>query len=292
MLRLIGLGLSVDFIPLGNLKKLLTCDKIIVDSYTSVWFPHIGILIRLLSNMKKEVVVAKRDMLEGKAIDSILGESTKKDVCIAVIGDPLIATTHHTIVVEALKKGIEIDISPATSIFNTAISISCLQAYKFGKIATIVSSKNGIVYEYPLIVLKNNRSQNLHTLFLLEVDVEHGYYMKPNEAVKTLIDIQKRQGEDVLSNNDIVVVIADALSDRQRILVLKTEEVIKKEFIENTLYTLIIPAKNLHPVEEECLKLLHNKELYKPALNETDLDNISKSLLGKANCNSDEFTPY
>ncbi|MEM0027239.1 MAG: diphthine synthase [Ignisphaera sp.] len=285
MLRLIGLGLSIDFIPLGNLKKLLMCDKIIVDSYTSVWFPHIGILIKLLLDMKKEVVVAKRDMLEGKAIDSILGESSRRDVCIAVIGDPLIATTHHTIVVEALKKGVEIDVSPATSIFNTAISISCLQAYRFGKIATIVSSKNGIVYEYPLIVLKNNRSQNLHTLFLLEVDVEQGYYMKPNEAVKTLIDIQKRQGEDILSNNDIVIVIADALSNRQRIVVLKMEEVIKKEFTENTLYTLIIPAKSLHPIEEECLKMLSNKELYKPALNEKDLNNITKSLFKEANCN-------
>lgn len=287
MLKLIGLGLSIDFLPLGNLKKLLlACDKIVIDSYTSVWFPDIQILAKLLLNMKKEVVVAKRNMLEGDSIDSIIKEAMKQDVCIAVIGDPLIATTHSAIVVEALKKGVEVDISPATSIFNAAISISCLQVYRFGKIATIVSSKNGVVYEYPFIVLKNNRSQNLHTLLLLEVDVERGYYMKPDEGIKMLIDIQRRLGDNILTDDDIVIVIADALSNRQKLLVLKVGEATKKQFAENTLYTIIIPAKNLHPVEEECLKMINDKEIYKPALDEKDLFSISKTLqqFSKGHC--------
>ncbi len=284
MLRLIGLGLSIDSIPLGNLKKLLLlCDKIFVDAYTSVWFPDINILVKTLLNMKKDVIIAKRYMLEGSAIENVVNEAMKKDVCIAVVGDPLIATTHSIIIVEALKKGVEVDVSPATSIFNTAISISCLQIYRFGKVATIVSSKNGVVYEYPFTVLKMNREQNLHTLFLLEIDVEKKYYMKPNEGIELIMNIQKGLGEKVLANEDIVIVIADAFSRKQKVFVLSVEEAMKKTFNENTLYTLIIPAKKLHPVEEECIKLIRDKNLYHSVTYEKDLINSAESLIHQNN---------
>ncbi|MDK6027791.1 diphthine synthase [Ignisphaera sp. 4213-co] len=284
MLRLIGLGLSIDSIPLGNLKKLLLlCDKIFVDAYTSVWFPDINILVKTLLNMKKDVIIAKRYMLEGSAIENVVNEAMKKDVCIAVVGDPLIATTHSIIIVEALKKGVEVDVSPATSIFNTAISISCLQIYRFGKVATIVSSKNGVVYEYPFTVLKMNREQNLHTLFLLEIDVEKKYYMKPNEGIELIMNIQKGLGEKVLANEDIVIVIADAFSRKQKVFVLSVEEAMKKTFNENTLYTLIIPAKKLHPVEEECINLIRDKNLYHSVTYEKDLINSAESLIHQNN---------
>ena len=212
MLRIVGLGLSIDSLSIGNLKKLILCDKVVFDTYTNIWFPHLQLLINALKCIGRDVILANREFLEGKEIERIIEEAKKEDICIAVAGDPLIATTHSAIIVEAMKRGVEVEVAPASSILNVAVSFSCLQVYRFGKIVTVVRPKNGIIYDYPLMVIKTNRQLNLHTLLLLEIDVEKNYYMKPDEAIKILIDIQKRYGEEVLSKDDTIVIIGDALS--------------------------------------------------------------------------------
>lgn len=254
MLRLIGLGLSIHLLPIGNLIKLLECDKILLDTYTSAWFSEGVDLFSVFSASGVEIVRAGRGDLEGRAIDMIVEEARIKDVCIAVPGDPLIATTHSAIVVEALKKGVSVEVSPSSSILNVGVSISCLQVYRFGRIATVVKPKNGIEYEYPLQIVKFNRSQDLHTLLLLEMDVESGYFMTPREAMEILINVQKRLGEEVLRLSDVVVVLQAVASSRSRIYARSVGEIVSGgiEFREPP-YTVIVPARRLHPMERECL---------------------------------------
>jgi diphthine synthase len=263
MLRLIGLGLSIDTLHLGSLKRILSCDEIVVDGYTSVWFPSIHLLTSLLIQLDKKVVIASRNNLEGGAAKSLINKALDKEVCILVAGDPLIATTHSSIITEALASHVEVEVMPATSVYNAAISLSCLQVYRFGKVATVVSPKNGIIYEYPFNVIKMNRSQNLHTLLLLEIDIEKNYYMKPHEAIGVLLRIQERLAENVISLKDIVIILSDIMSCKQRIWIVPVEEVLKmqSEFQRNILYTVIIPSKDLHPVEEECLNLMKKSRI-------------------------------
>ncbi|MCS7111246.1 MAG: diphthine synthase [Ignisphaera sp.] len=254
MLRLVGLGLSIDLLPIGSLLKLLKCDKVLIDTYTSIWFSEGVDFFSLLGAGGVEVSYASRRDLEGRAIDAIVEEARGRDVCIATPGDPLIATTHSAIVIEALKRGVQVEVSPSSSILNVGVSISCLQVYRFGRIATVVKPKNGIEYEYPLQIVRFNRSQDLHTLLLLEMDAESGYFMTPREAMEVLISMQTRWGEEVIGLNDTVVVLQAVASSRSRVYVRSVGEVISGgiEFREPP-YTLIIPARRLHPIEKECL---------------------------------------
>ncbi|MEM1644355.1 MAG: diphthine synthase [Ignisphaera sp.] len=274
MIRLIGLGLSIDLVPIGALFRLLSCQKIYIDTYTSDWFPSIDYIADIFSQLGVEVVMAKRENLEGESINKIVEEAKFNNICIAVIGDPMIATTHSAIIVEALNKDIEVEVLPASSILNTAISLSCLQAYRFGKIVTIVKPKSGIFYEYPLQVIKMNRERDLHTLTLLEIDLEQKYYMTPKEAIEILLTIQKNTNDDVLKEKDKIIIIKAVGSENGRIEVMTIEEILKKEF-EKTLYTLIIPAKTFHPIEEECLQNI-SKILVKPQVNTHSLKLVIK----------------
>ncbi len=281
MLRFIGLGLSIDNIPIGNLKKLFECQKIFIDSYTSVWFPSIDVLIDILVNSGRSVVIARRNDLEGDAIQRILFESRDYDICIATPGDPFIATTHSAILSEALRMGITVEISPSSSIINVGISMSCLQIYRFGKIVTVVRPKNGIVYEYPFDVLKLNRELNLHTLMLLEIDIENNYYMTPREAIEILLDIQRIRGEEVLNKDDKIIIIEALMSDNGRVYIESIENILRKNPNEykSYPYTIIIPAKTLHPIERECLENI-DKVLYIHSINEKDLSNIVSHIFG------------
>jgi diphthine synthase len=253
MIKLLGLGLSIDFIPIGTILRLTTCRKVILDLYTSSWYPSLELLAEVLKRKGIEIVKAKRSDLEGESIIKIIEESKHKDICIAVVGDPLIATTHNAIIVEALKNDLNVEVFPASSILNIAISLSCLQTYRFGKIVTIVKPKNGIVYEYPLHVIKSNRERNLHTLVLLEIDLETNYFMTPKEALEILFNIQKTYGYKVIDDEDKIIVLKAIGYDNSSIEVKRAREILSKEYVP-TLYTLIIPAETLHPIEKECLE--------------------------------------
>jgi diphthine synthase len=118
---------------------------------------------------------------------------------------------------------------------------------------TIVKPKNGIVYEYPLHVIKSNRERNLHTLMLLEIDLETNYFMTPKEALEILFNIQKTYGYKVIDDEDKIIVLKAIGYDNSSIEVKRAREILSKEYVP-TLYTLIIPAETLHPIEKECLE--------------------------------------
>lgn len=277
MIKLVGLGLSIDMLTLGALYRLLTCHKVYVDVYTSYWYPSIEYLIRLLEDLGIDVAKAYRRGLEGESINRIVDEAKYKDVCIAVIGDPMIATTHSAIAVEALSKHIAVEILPAVSILNAAISLSCLQAYRFGKIVTIVRPKDGVLYEYPLHVIKRNRELGLHTLALLEIDLEQEYYMTPREAIEILFAIQRSVNDKVLDEKDSIIILRAIGFDQGGIEVMTIKEILSREF-EKTLYTIVIPTRNLHPIEAECLQNIDNV-VVRPQVNTQLLELMIKAII-------------
>lgn len=266
MLRLIGLGLSIHLLPIGGLVKLLRCNKILVDTYTSIWFSEGIDLFKILNMDGIEVVYACRKDLEGKGIDVIVEEARSRDICIAIPGDPLIATTHSAIIVEALKRGVPVEVLPSSSILNVSISMSCLQVYRFGRIATVVKPKNGIEYEHPLHIVKLNRAQDLHTMLLLEMDAENNYFMTPREAIEILLNIQRRWGEEVIALDDVIIVQQAITSSKGRVYVETVNRIVDgvTEFSEPP-YTVIVPARRLHPIERECLDNIEKIQCYTPS---------------------------
>ena len=285
MLKLIGLGISADLITLRSLLELAKCKRILVDSYTSIWFPSIDSLIDMLKKLNKDCAKVYRESLEGKAISEIIAMSREEDVCIAVIGDPLIATTHSSLIVEAFKQGVEVEVIPSTTILSVAISLSCLQVYRFGKCVTLVKPRNNIVFEYPIHVIEENRNRNLHTILLLDLDVVQGYYMTPKEAANLLVKLQERLGKKVLEYDDYVIILGAIGSECGFVQVLKLYELMESEDRYDTPpYTMIIPAKKLHPVEEECIEMLRLRRInFRPKISMMDVYRVIKVLSSDMN---------
>jgi len=254
-LKLVGLGLSAGSITLDAICKIRSCQVVYIDTYTSIWFPDIHSLALKLRSIGKEVAIARRNDLEGAGIKFLVDRAKHEEICILIPGDPLIATTHSALIVEAAKAGVDTEVGIAPSIHTAAISLSCLQVYRFGKIVTVVRPKNGVFFDYPLTVVHENRRRDLHTLMLLEIDVESQYYMTPAEALNILLEAQRRNKMDVLQLDDIIIVIEALDSDNGSVRVTTVGEALKTPF--NTPpYSLIVPSKRLHPLEEECLQTI------------------------------------
>jgi len=255
LLFLVGLGLYLDLIPLRSLVALARCDKIIIDAYTSGPKYVVEELLKILKSTGKDVVLAQRFMLEGEGIESIVWESQDKDVCVAVVGDPMIATTHNALAVEAAASGIRAVVVPAPSIQCCAIGALGLLSYKMGKSVTVVSPKNGVVYEYPYEVIKSNLERGLHTLLLLEMDLERGYIMTPCEALKILFSIEQKRNEGVLEEQTRVVILSSIGTPSHRVCVRTLGELLQKcDNCGDPPYSIVILSKKLHPLEEEALK--------------------------------------
>ncbi len=180
MLYLIGLGLKDEKdITLRGAEIAKTCECFI-ELYTSKWE---GDLKNLENIIGKSIRKLKRKDLEEH--QKIFLENCKdKDVALFVLGDPLAATTHVDLVIEARKKGIETQVIHNASIFS-ALGEFGLQLYKYGRTATVPFSKK---LESVKDTMKGNEKAGLHTLLLLDLDVEMNLYMTVSEALKILLE--------------------------------------------------------------------------------------------------------
>lgn len=253
-LYLVGMGLSYKYLTLEALEAIAKADRVFVDTYTGQ--VDLEGLEKVLA--KSFVKVSRRELEEGsgRVILDLLEEG--KRVVLLVPGDPLVATTHVTLLLEAHARGFRFHVIPGVSIVPTALSMSGLMVYKMGKIATVVYPKDGIVYEYAYDVIKANDSLNLHTLLLLEYDGEKGIAMRASEAIEILKSIEEIRREGVIRDDRLVSVVASlgypdfivCVGELKRILMLKVEVVPQ---------TLVFASPRLHPIEVEMMKVVSSR---------------------------------
>ena len=178
MLYLIGLGFDEKDINLKTLEVAKNCDCY-CELYTSFWQ---GDLKNLESLVGKEIKMLKRKDLE-EDLNKFLEKAKTDSIALFVPGDPLAATTHSDIILEARRKKIETKVIHNTSIFS-AIGETGLQLYKFGKVATI--PLNGKMDNVKKSV-RGNKKLGLHSLLLLDLDSELNLYMNVFHALKMLL---------------------------------------------------------------------------------------------------------
>ena len=246
MLIFIGLGLSIKHLTIEALHYINKADKIIVDTYTGLVEDFNDYLEKLVYE-GKEVVYAKREDLEGKAIDNIVEEAREKNIAILVPGDPFIATTHDAIRVEALKKGVKVHVVNGLSIYSLAVSRSGLQAYRFGKTVTIVYPE----YSKPYSVIEtmyDNLNRNLHTLALLDFRKDENKYMTIPEAVDIVLELDEQGFLD-----KVIAVGLARLGFKDEYIVADTLVGLREKSYPPPPHSLIIVAKP-HPVELELLR--------------------------------------
>ena len=246
MIVLVGIGQKIDDITLEGLKWIKNSDLVYFDSYTSYWFGDLKKLERLA---KRKIKLADRRQLEDK-VDSLIEEARNKIICILVPGDPLFATTHISILIEAKRKGIETKVVHSISIVNLMLE-SGLHAYKFGSIVTIPFKKR--TKEFPESLRKTieaNKKRGLHTLCLLDIDLHERRFLNPKEAIGFLLQ------NKLVKEKEKLIVLCRLGLENCKIYYEEARKLLKKDF-GGPPFSIIIPGK-LHFTEKEYLELFAN----------------------------------
>ena len=241
-LYFIGIGLndSKD-ISLKGLETVKKCAKVYLEGYTSVLNCPVSDLERLYG---KKVIIADRDLVESKAGETILKGAEEENTAFLVVGDVFSATTHMDLWLRAKEKGIETIAIHNASVL-TAVGITGLELYKFGKVTSIPFHNKDV--KSPIEVLKQNQKMGLHTLFLLDLDPKEKKFLAINDAAAYLI--KNRVPKDTKA------VACCALGSSHPLLKYGALEILQKESFSKFPQSLIIPGK-LHFMEEKALELL------------------------------------
>ncbi len=240
MITFVGLGLwdSKD-ITLKGLEAVKKADRVYAEFYTSKMSVGIEEIERELG---RKIEILKREDLEEESW-KVVNEGAEKDVVILVPGDPMIATTHASIMVEAGKKGIGVRIIHNASIISAVAGVTGLHVYRFGKTATVSYPYRDIISRTPLDIIKQNLSINAHTLLLLDLNPEP---MTIPEAVSIL----ERIDDGTL--NHFAVGIARAGGDN--FIVCDNFYNLKNYNFGEPLHAIVFLAKTLHITEYEFLR--------------------------------------
>ncbi len=242
MLVFISAGINFD-LTLSGLEELKNCDEIYAEIYTSP-IPS-KIVDKLESNVGKHITLIERDKVES---NFLVNKAKDKTIGLIVVGDALIATTHISLLIECKHRGIEIKVIHNSSIISAAMGKSGLQAYRFGKSATLPYWKRNYEPVSPLEIVGENLERNLHTILFLDVDKELG----PMEAMKGIESIKKietKLGRKIIE--DIIILSRVGYSD-EKISFGKIHEMEGRK-LGKPLVIFIIPAK-LHILEKEYLE--------------------------------------
>jgi diphthine synthase len=246
----IGLGLYDEKdVSIRGLEELKEANKVFAEFYTSL-MP--GLSIRKLEGMiGKEVKVVSRRVLEEEGGQIVFEAAKRGKAAFLVQGDPMIATTHVDLRISAEKMGIKTRVIHGASVVSAVRGISGLQNYKFGKAVTIPFSENGFVSETPYNVILENKKMGLHTMCYLDIKTEEQRYLTVNEALQTLLELEKQKKEQVATPRTLVIGVARAGSPQPVVNAGYIEEVINCDFGAPP-HTLIFPGK-LHFMEAEAL---------------------------------------
>ncbi len=243
MLTLIGFGLNNEkSLTLEGLEILKNSDKIYIELYTSKWYGNIKNLEKMIN---KKTHSLKRSDLEENS-QKIIEEAKNQKISILVFGDPLVATTHITLLLEAKKQAIKTRVVHNASIYSS-VGETGLHVQKFGATVTIPfpEKTNNQSPESVYQTIQNNKQRGLHALCLLDLISEKEKYITPNEEMKILL-----KSDNITEENEVVV-FGRVGSEEPLIAYGKIKNLLNKDFGESP-FVLIITGK-LHFTEKEYL---------------------------------------
>jgi len=186
-LMLIGMGPGrLSGMSVEALHAAKAADVRRYEAYTALW-PQAE-----LDALEAEVGAIEKVMRPEVELPEALFELAQTSlVALLVVGDPLQATTHVDLQLQAAEAGLECLVFHGVSITTLVTGAIGLSNYKFGRQTTLTYPYGGWVATSPLEVIATNMHQNLHTLALLDLDptgegIGHQIPMKPHDAVVSL----------------------------------------------------------------------------------------------------------
>jgi diphthine synthase len=248
MFYLIGIGLKPEHLTVEALNTLKECDQIFLENYTSEYSE--GLITQLQKLIGRNVKGFGRKEVE-ENMEAILLSSKKNNVALMIFGNPLTATTHIQLLLDAKKLGVKTKIIPGISISNM-IAHSGLDEYKFGRTVTICYHENGFEPESFYDQILENKKIGLHTLCLLDIKKDENRLMNCKEAISILNKISENRKS---KNNWIFIGMIAMAGNNQKIIVDK-KNILDSIEVEKFFPQSLVIAGNLNEKEKEVLKEL------------------------------------
>jgi diphthine synthase len=251
MLYLIGLGLKPTHLTIEAIETIKKCDQVFLEDYTSEYTEG---LVKELKELTGRNIreLGRKDVEEG--FESALLSANKNNIGLLIFGNPLTATTHTQLLLDAEEKGIKWKIIHGISITNT-IAESGLDEYKFGRTVTICFHSEAYAPDSFYKQIKENQKIGLHTLCLLDIkkDEKPKQLMNCVQAIEVLEKIAKKKRDK--TKVDYLALIGMS-SEKQKIIYGKEQILAEKTMQEVYPQSLIVIGK-LNEKEKEILKKLH-----------------------------------
>ncbi len=253
MLYLIGIGLNPKQLTIEAIEGIHDCSAVFLENYTSRYSE--GTLVELEHVLQKKVVeLGRKEVEEGAS--RLLEESKQHNIALLVIGNPLLATTHIQLLLDAKKENVPVRVIPGISILDL-LGKTGLDSYKFGRISTIVFQEENYAPESFFDVIEKNFKNGFHSLCLLDIRSEENRLMSVQEAIGIIEKIAKKKKAEWFSGA-VMVGLYGLASKNEKIAVGNAKK------LQNSGYTswpqsLVVCGK-LNEKEKEALKELHGAE--------------------------------
>jgi diphthine synthase len=245
----VGLGLHDEWgMSLRGLEEVKSADSVFLELYTNL-LP--GFSLKHLKEIAgHDIHIVSRKEIEEENGQCILKAAELGKTALLIPGDPLIATTHVTLRIEAEKRGIRTHIVHGASIFSAVIGLSGLHNYKFGKCVTI-PFPDETAPDTPYNVIAQNLKLRLHTLCFLDIKTEEKRYLSIHDALEALLRVEAKRKEGMVTLDTLAVGIARAGSSKPTVKAGFLDELRNYDF-GRPPFSLIFPGE-LHFMEAEAL---------------------------------------
>ncbi len=251
MLFLVGIGLSDGDITRKAQEVCGRCE-LFVERYTStVDDSRIKFMEGLFGKNIKQL--GRSDMEEN--LKSLLELAKDQDVAVLISGDPLIATTHKILFIEARKRGIRAEIVHAASISSAAIGESGLDFYRFGKVCTVPKWREHYSPVSFYETIRTNMQNNEHSLVLLDYDSVAESSMELSDVVAELKAAEAKYKSNIITD-EMAVIVLNRLSQQDEFKALVKFCDLEQLNINKGPTVIIIPVK-LTDIEQEALDSIY-----------------------------------
>jgi diphthine synthase len=156
------------------------------EAYTALW-PEDE--LALLEENIGEIKRIMRPEVENP--DELFALAKTSLVALLVVGDPLQATTHVDLQLQAIENGIDCHVFHGVSITTIVTGAVGLSNYRFGRQTTLTYPYGDWIATSPLEMIAVNKFRGLHSLVLFDLDptgqgTGDQRPMKPNDAKRSM----------------------------------------------------------------------------------------------------------
>ncbi|XP_050725345.1 uncharacterized protein LOC127003032 [Eriocheir sinensis] len=274
--HMIGLGLGQPGdVTVKGLEAIKGANRVFLEGYTAVME---GGVEAMQTFYDRTITLAERETVEARP-DDILDCTREGDVAFLVIGDPLSATTHISLLLRALEKRIPINIVHNASIMN-AVGCCGLQLYSFGETVSIPLWSDDWRPDGFYDKVSSNLENGWHTLCLLDAKTsEQGLenmqkgvreinklnnaksarpsFMTASQGARQILEvIKERSGQGIatpVTPENLVIGLARVGTKTQLLKACTLEELVSVDLGES-LHCLVVVGET-HPMEDEYINM-------------------------------------